>query len=232
MVAASISTTGAHQCVPHTVHGLSRLHLNVHFPAHLESIRGGDKVANNLFNTALRPLKYLWSTISGLYNFNRQMKVVDLESREEVERMFVCWQLCEKMARPWLKPHSVSIIVSVGCAATIYIFMAVKYTNLPTLLYSAVAIMGPGFLLLLAVRMYDCVIASQLSGGVLVDQLMNLTAPGLRNLPRKMQQELMKKSKAMRPIAFAVGSFTDVQYTVMMAIWEEVLNQVLFLLSL
>ena len=158
--------------------------------------------------------------------------MTDKASWEKVERMYICWELYEKMARPWIVTHVTCIIMGISCSATCFIFVAIKYTNLLTLLYSLEAVIGPGFIFLLALALNDAVTASKLSESVLADQLTYYRAPGLRNMELKSRRELTKCFKALRPISIPVGSFTDITYSVMLAICEEILNQLVFLLTM
>ena len=163
---------------------------------------------------------------------NRSVKVENLASRDKVEQMYIFWEVCEKISRTWLIVHIFSIIVSISCAAVIHINVALKYTNLPLLVHSAEVLLGPTFILLLSLGLYDGLAACQISRGVLSDQLTNFAPTGLRHVPVKTGRELVKRVKAMRPIAVPIGSFTEVSFSVMVAILEEIMNGVLLLLAL
>ena len=67
--------------------------------------------------------------------------------------------------------------------------------------------------------------------GEVIDGLWLANAGYLCALPRAVRIQVLKRAKVMREIEFAVGEFTIVTLNLPIAVWEEVLNQVLFLLS-
>ena len=57
--------------------------------------------------------------------------------------------------------------------------------------------------------------------------------PYLLSLPMKERMAILRRAKALRPAFFSVGDFTDeFNVDVPVGVWEEILNQLVFLLTL
>ena len=66
----------------------------------------------------------------------------------------------------------------------------------------------------------------------ILGELQSLSSQELLVLSLPQRKQVMKKVKSFRPLAFPMGPFVDLTFSVPMAIWDEILNQLLFLLSL
>ena len=62
-------------------------------------------------------------------------------------------------------------------------------------------------------------------------QLWSHEAPYARLTPKSEMTCAMKRAKALRVIEIPVGNFSDFSINLPIAIWDEIVNQVLFLLS-
>ena len=57
-------------------------------------------------------------------------------------------------------------------------------------------------------------------------------APYLGRISRQQRELVVKRAAAMKVLEFPIGDFADLSLDLPVMVWEEVLNQVLFLLSL
>ena len=78
---------------------------------------------------------------------------------------------------------------------------------------------------------YDVVCVQQDSEEI-VEKLQGLASPSLRALTLEEKRKVLKRSKAVTPLPFRVGAFTDYSLVVPLAAWDEIWNQLFFLLSL
>ena len=51
-------------------------------------------------------------------------------------------------------------------------------------------------------------------------------------LPLTERKELVRRARALQPLYLGLGDFTELSFDVIISVWDEVLNQLLFLLSL
>ena len=71
------------------------------------------------------------------------------------------------------------------------------------------------------------------SGDEVLSRLQSRTAGVYRTLREPAEKrEFMSSSRALQPVRLAIGEFTEATLGVVVSIWEEVLNQLLFLLAL
>ena len=159
------------------------------------------------------------------------MEALNLDSRADVEQMYINWQLFCYTARSWYKIHITPIIGGISCAIVIYTFVAIKFTNLPLLVYLIFPVAGVVHMTLLMLGVYDAVVANDLSEQVIAQKLMSFETGELQEVPRISRKNLGRRVKALMPISVPVGTFTDVRFNLMVTILEEIMNQVLFLLS-
>ena len=109
-------------------------------------------------------------------------------------------------------------------------FVSIRYTELP--IYYYVVFPNTAFTLMLIIfwLSYDGVLFTRASEDIL-STLLSYEAPYVRQMPRAVRVQVMKRARAMRVIEFPIGEFADFSINLPITIWEEVLNQVLFLLS-
>ena len=118
---------------------------------------------------------------------------------------------------------------SVGIIVTAFISL----THLQSALFlqaicALTAVMGTGIVF---EQIYECVCFTRSSEQILArlrcaDQLY------LKGMTRMERLAIMKRAKAFQPIRIPLGGFCHVSMGVIRAAWEEILNQLLFLLSM
>ena len=64
-----------------------------------------------------------------------------------------------------------------------------------------------------------------------MNRLLDYEAEHLRGMTKKQRMNIMKRAQALRAVNFPTGPFAEFSLNVTINIWEEVLNQLLFLLS-
>ena len=79
--------------------------------------------------------------------------------------------------------------------------------------------------------LYDAVSIKRSADAALANLQSRMTACYQR-LQRAEKTEFVRTARALQPIRLAIGEFTNITLDVVTTIWEEVINQLLFLLSL
>ena len=77
---------------------------------------------------------------------------------------------------------------------------------------------------------YDFVMVKRAADQVAV-MLQSRTEPFYNRLSLIQRKELNRRARALRPVRISIGNFADVSLEVLVNMWDEVLNKLLFLLS-
>ena len=153
-----------------------------------------------------------------------------MDHRAQVERLYICYELYSRVCNVWLKFMLPPTIFSVSLTIIVTSFVSIRYTELPFLFYILFPITAFTLMLIILWISYDAVCITRDSEDIL-RQLSASEAPYLRSTPRRAKAEIMKRVRAMRVVGFPIGEFAVFSIDVPIAVWEEILNQVLFLLS-
>ena len=78
---------------------------------------------------------------------------------------------------------------------------------------------------------YDAVVAKRAADEAM-EKLRSRQAPYSQRLRRAEKRLVMRRARALQPVYIAFGEFAEVTLDVPVNIWDEVINQLLFLLSL
>lgn len=64
-----------------------------------------------------------------------------------------------------------------------------------------------------------------------IEALRSTVTDGYSRAPPELRKYIVKKGKATRALYYRVGNFSDFSLDVPVGIWDEIINQLLFLLS-
>ena len=155
-----------------------------------------------------------------------------VDDREEMERLYICLELYFRILQTWIRLMLPPTIFAPSCAIIIAVFVSIRFTSLPFILYqffpaSAVIIMGLLFWVIYQMEL------AQRGSEDLMSRLQSRESTYMsRNLKEIRIRRLLSRARAMRQVSYPVGEFSEVTLGLGVSIWEECLNQVLFLLSL
>ena len=155
-----------------------------------------------------------------------------VEDREEVERLYICLELYFRILQTWVRLMLPTIIFPPSCAIIIAVFVSIRFTSLPYILYqffpsTAVTIVGLLFWFIYQMELV------QKGSEDLRSRLLSREAKYVSgNLKETRIRRLLIRARATRPVSYPVGEFSEVSLGLGVNIWEECLNQVIFLLSL
>ena len=154
----------------------------------------------------------------------------DMESRAVVERLYICLQYHFRVYIVWIKFQLPPTILSVSVAVIITAFVSIRYTDLPLILYIFYPNTASNIMLIVFWLCYDGVRLVRASEEI-IGRLQSESAGYLRPLTRAGRSQVLKRAKVMKELEFPLGEFSEVTLNLPIAMWEEILNQVLFLLS-
>lgn len=160
----------------------------------------------------------------------RGITLRSLTSRRRVERMYVQLELFDRIAQVWIRYYFPTWLLAMSCGVILGVFSTIRCTELPLMIYVLFPYVAWTILLLIFWQSHDMISVIRGSEDIL-GKLWQHEASYFRGLSRAKRVELMKRSKAMRPLAFPVA---DSEFSVNLPIstWDEIINQTLFLLSL
>ena len=153
-----------------------------------------------------------------------------MESRAVVERLYNYCQLHNRVVHNWLKFMLPPTISGVSTAVIVTTFVSIRYTELPLIFYVFYPNSAFNLMFILFWMCYDMVRLIRASEYI-IGQLLSHDAEYLKSMPRAVRIQVLKTARAMKPLEFPLGDFAEFSLNLPVTIWEEILNQVLFLLS-
>ena len=164
--------------------------------------------------------------------FYRSAPITNMQEREELEFLYIVLEVQTKIFRRWGTIFVFPALVNFGCGAILCLYIPIKYTEVPTIfnfcfLFVAAVILGVVFWL-----SFDTVLVIR-GTEELLGKLRTLDRAGReRRVTDLTQLRFLKRAKACRPLEIPVGSFGEFSLEVPVIMGDEILNQLLFLLSL
>lgn len=153
-----------------------------------------------------------------------------METRGKVERMYICLELFNRICYVWNKLILPLTNFSLSLTIIVAAFISIRYTELRFYYYVFFANTAVSLMLILFWSYYEMLLITRGCEEIL-GQLLSYEAPYLQSVPKAQRTLVMKRAKAMRVIEFPLGDFADTSLSVAIAIWDEIVNQVLFLLT-
>ena len=121
-------------------------------------------------------------------------------------------------------------LLSASLTVIITSFVSIRCTTLPLLFYFMFPYFAFTVLLTTFWVIYDAVLITRDSEYVR-GKLLSYDSSHLRRMSKHERTLVMKRAKALQVTEFPIGDFADISLTLAFVIWDEIVNQVLFLLS-
>ena len=158
------------------------------------------------------------------------MDVTDMELRAKVEHLYVCLELYGRVGYIWMRVMLPPTILTISLCVVLCMYVSVRPTGLPFYLYASFPYVGFNCLFFLFWMSYDIVLITR-DSEYIRGQLLSHESPYLVHMTTHERNLVMKRARAFRVPEFPVGEFTDFTLSLAIVVWEEVITQVLFLLS-
>ena len=156
---------------------------------------------------------------------------MDFESWKKVEKIYVSMRLYNIMFMNWLHYVLGPVILSIGLGIVMMLYISVTPSGMPPLIHYWIPVIAFGAIMILSWLWYD-VVAMKREGDEVMEGLRARTHKFLWDLKLAERKRLLLKARALKPAYFTIGQFTDMTLEGLVAVWDEILNQFLFLLSL
>ena len=162
---------------------------------------------------------------------SRRIPIVDMESRALVERMYTYVLHHNRVVQTWMKFMLPPTLSGVSLAVIITTFVSIRYTELPLIFYIFYPNTAFNLMLIIFWMCYDTVLVVRASEDVM-GQLLSHDVEYLRHMPRAQRNQVLKRAKGMKFLEFPIGDFSEFSLNLPVNVWDEILNQVVFLLTL
>ena len=149
----------------------------------------------------------------------------------KVEGFYRCVKLYNVIFRNWSGSVIVLAIFSGSACITAALYMTCRPSGLPVFIYCVFPIAAMAALFAIYRICYDAVMAKR-TGDEVLGNLQSRTAGYFYGLELAEKKEMMRRAKALQPVRIAMGGFAEITMEITVGIWDEILNQLLFLLSL
>lgn len=159
------------------------------------------------------------------------MKVTNLRTRTLLESLHSYGKVYERVLGNFVGFMVPIAIFGLSCCIIILLYHVIRYSELPLLIRIGCFYVAFTELFVMSTGCWDFFMLTRISGEVLWKLRMDTNDYILR-LPRDKRGELLKRSRNVREWRVPVGFFTTFSLGIPVVIWEEILNQLIFLLSL
>ena len=131
----------------------------------------------------------------------------------------------------WMKAFVPTSIFGLSCCFVVVMFVTIRDTELPTLIYGSFPILGSFFMGIIFWLSYDAMMAKRGSEEILANLQSAAYKYYLQELDTQDRKVFLKRTKALRPASFPIGNFGEVSFELPVTVWEESVDQLLVLLS-
>ena len=160
------------------------------------------------------------------------MSIDNPERRKKAEQLYICITLFNRVFRVWCRFMIVPTLIGLTLCIIYTLYLTIRYTELPFLLYMVISTAGVTVLLIIFWVSYDVVLVKRTAEGIISKLSSHDGAPYLKWMTRQERVAVVKRTTAMKVLEFPIGDFAEFSLGLPVLVWEEVLNQVLFMLSL
>ena len=148
-----------------------------------------------------------------------------------VERLYRCMKIFNIIYMNWLKLMVVPTLSSSFVAITVALYVTCRPAAMPLVIYFGFPVAAVVLLFIIFQSCYEAVVAKR-AGDEVLEHLQSQTVGYMSGLDQAEKREMVRRARALRPVYLALGEFAEVTLEVSVSIWEEIINQLLFLLSL
>ena len=167
-----------------------------------------------------------------IYFLSRQFSIHNLDQREQLERLYICLEVYFRTLQVWIRLMLPPTIFAPSCAIIIAVFVSIRFTSLPFILYQffpSTAVTIPFLLFWIIFEMELTTRGSEDLRGRLLSREPDYVR---RMLKDTRIRRMLSRARATRQVSYPIGEFADVSLSLGVNMWEECLNQVIFLLTL
>ena len=162
--------------------------------------------------------------------FYRTLQVDTHAEHLELERLYVCGQVYNTVLDIFYKLVVPPSLFKAGSAIVIAWYLTMRHIDMPWYIYSWFPYIGALFTVMTFALCYDGILVTRASEASLTT-LRSTEMQYFLRLPIQERRAMIRRAKALRAAFFSVGNFTEFNIDVPISTWEEIVNQLFFLLT-
>ena len=148
----------------------------------------------------------------------------------ELWRRYMPLKIFNAASRNWVKFMINPTIFSTSSSIIVCFYVTLRHTEIPTYIYVGFPYVGVSLLALIFWLSYEVTMLIR-STDAIVGTLTSTEDDYFRELPKQQKQFLVKLGKSTRSFSYPMGDFMDFSLDVPAGIWDEIINQLVFLLT-
>ena len=151
---------------------------------------------------------------------------------EKLEKAYKYLSILSGILMNYMKYMIVPILFVASGGVVVLLYITIRPYDLHVMIYCWFPLAGVSVMGIVLWTCYDVVIVKRLADELLgrLQEMKCLKFFG--QLEKERQMEMLRRGRALRPLSLRVGEYADFSFTVTYNIWDEILNQLLLLLSL
>ena len=149
----------------------------------------------------------------------------------QVEKLYQCMKLYNVVLMNWFRFAIVPPMCSISVCIIASLYVTCRPSGLPIIIYCVFPMVAMVALFVVFRMCFNAVVAKMTGDEVLGNVQLRTARFYYRPGPAE-RKELMRRAKALQPVRVAIGEFAEITMEVYVSIVDEILNQLLFLLSL
>ena len=148
-----------------------------------------------------------------------------------MERLYISGHIYNTILDVWYKLVVPPSLFDGGVIIVLASYLTMRHTDLPWYMYYWFPYLTVLFSVMMFALCYDGVVVIRSSEGTL-GTLRSTEKQYFLRLPIEEKKSMIRRGKALRPAFFSVGNFTEFNMDVPIGMWDEMVNQLMFLLTL
>ena len=159
------------------------------------------------------------------------MTVVTVEDRISLWRKYLHLQVFNQLCRVWVKLMSPPTTFSLTSSIIIWFYVTIRNEGVPVTLTLIFFCVGISIFAIFFWLLYEVIMVKRAADRILAT-LTSTEDGNYKDFSPQQKRYINKRGKATRAIGYRIGDFMEISLDVPLGIWDEILNQLLFLLSL
>ena len=156
--------------------------------------------------------------------------MANLYQRGQMEQQYIALCVHQSILSKWVKFMATRALLIFALDALLNFYITFRMTQLPWFIYVVAPYVGINQIFAMFALAYDGVCAIR-SDNEVRGRLQADHAACMQFMSKSMRVAVVKRAKALRPARIPVGVFTDFTLQVPVRVSEEIVNQLLVLLS-
>lgn len=159
------------------------------------------------------------------------MSITDMEGWTKVEKIYRSMRIYNVLFMNCMQMVIGPFICTASAALLLMLYVCVRPSGLPLLIHASIPFLTFVSLVTFSWLWYDVVLVKR-SGQEILDSLQSKSHRFLWSLGPTERVYVFQRARALRPVSLTIGQFSDATLRGLVGLLDEIVNQLLFCLSL